>query len=119
MKGFCTIRPGHRRLTKNILHHIFWGPHCGPPISETLYMISTSCKGRPVSFVSIVSFVHLLCQNIFKKYKMGNCLSKCANKPFTLRTPPLTSGHLKKAISGIQNKPRRIFCCCITSKSWI
>ena len=27
---------------------------------------------------------------------MGNCLSKFNDKPFTLHTPPLTSGHLKR-----------------------
>ena len=33
---------------------------------------------------------------------MGNCLTKFNNKPFTLHTPPLTAGHLKKAASGIR-----------------
>ena len=32
---------------------------------------------------------------------MGNCLSKFNDKPFTLHTPPLTAGHLKKLASGI------------------
>ena len=33
---------------------------------------------------------------------MGNCLSKFNDKSFTLHTPPLTSGHLKKVASGIR-----------------
>ena len=69
---------------------------------ETLYMISTSSKGSCVSLVSVVSAVHLHCQNILKNYKMGNCLSKCANKPFTRYPLALTSGHLKKAVIDIQ-----------------
>lgn len=40
---------------------------------------------------------------------MGNSLSKCANKLFTLRTPPLTSGYLKRTASGIQNNLDRYF----------
>ena len=32
---------------------------------------------------------------------MRNCLSKFNYKSFTLHTPPLTSGHLKKVIGGI------------------
>ena len=36
---------------------------------------------------------------------MENCLSKCNDKPFTLHTPPVTSGHLKKAISGVWKNP--------------
>ena len=31
---------------------------------------------------------------------MGNCLSKFNDKSFTLYTPPLTAGHLKKVVSG-------------------
>ena len=40
---------------------------------------------------------------------MGNCLSKFNDKSFTLYTPPLTSGHLKKVASGIRNNPVRYF----------
>ena len=40
---------------------------------------------------------------------MGNCLSKCTDKAFTLHTPPLTSGHAKKAISDIQKNPVKYF----------
>ena len=40
---------------------------------------------------------------------MGNCLSKCNDKPFTLHTPPVTSGHLKKVISGRQKNPVKYF----------
>ena len=40
---------------------------------------------------------------------MGNCLSKFNDKPFTLHTPPLTSGHLQKVGSGIQNNPVKYF----------
>ena len=36
---------------------------------------------------------------------MENCLSKCNDKPFTLHTPPLTSGNLKKVASGIRKDP--------------
>ena len=32
---------------------------------------------------------------------MGNCLSKFNDKHFTLHTPPLTAGHVKKLASGI------------------
>lgn len=39
---------------------------------------------------------------------MGNSLSKCANKLFTLRTP-LTSGYLKRTASGIQKNLDRYF----------
>ena len=40
---------------------------------------------------------------------MGNCLSKFNDKSFTLYTPPLTSGHLKKVASGIRNNPVSYF----------
>ena len=40
---------------------------------------------------------------------MGNSLSKFNDKSFTLYTPPLTSGHLKKVASGIRNNPVRYF----------
>ena len=40
---------------------------------------------------------------------MGNCLSKFNDKPFTLHTPPLTAGHLKKVGSGIQKNPLKYF----------
>ena len=30
---------------------------------------------------------------------MGNCLSKCGNEMVTFYTPPINSGHLKKAVS--------------------
>ena len=40
---------------------------------------------------------------------MENCLSKFNDKSFTLYTPPLTSGHLKKVASGIRNNPVRYF----------
>ena len=33
---------------------------------------------------------------------MGNCLSKFNDKSFTLHTPQLTAGHLKKVASGIR-----------------
>ena len=36
---------------------------------------------------------------------MGNCLSKFNDKSFTLHRPPLTSGHLKKVVSGIRKNP--------------
>ena len=36
---------------------------------------------------------------------MGNCLTKFNDKSFTLHTPPLTSRHLKKMASGVQNNP--------------
>ena len=39
-----------------------------------------------------------------KKKSMRKCLSKFYDKPFTLHTPPLTAGHLKKVASGIQKK---------------
>ena len=40
---------------------------------------------------------------------MGNCLSKFKDKPFTLHTAPLTSGHLKKGESGIRKNPVKYF----------
>ena len=40
---------------------------------------------------------------------MGNCLSKFNEKSFTLHTPPLTAGHLKKAASGIRKNPVKYF----------
>ena len=40
---------------------------------------------------------------------MGNYLSKLNDKPFTLHTPPLTSGLLKKVASSIQNNPIKYF----------
>ena len=40
---------------------------------------------------------------------MANCLSKFSDKPFTLQTPPLTAGHLKKMTSGIQKNPVKYF----------
>ena len=40
---------------------------------------------------------------------MGNCLSKFNDKSFTLHTPPLTSGHLQKVVSGIRKNPVKYF----------
>ena len=40
---------------------------------------------------------------------MRNCLSKFNDKPFTLHTPPLTAGHLKKVASGIGKNPAKYF----------
>ena len=40
---------------------------------------------------------------------MGNCLSKFNDKPFTLHTPPLTAGHLKKVASGIRQNSIKYF----------
>ena len=40
---------------------------------------------------------------------MGNFFSKCINKPFTLHTPPVTSEHLKKAVSDIQKNHVKYF----------
>ena len=40
---------------------------------------------------------------------MENCLSKFNDKSFTLHTPPLTQGHLKKAVSGIRKNPVKYF----------
>ena len=40
---------------------------------------------------------------------MGNCLSKFNDKPFTLHTPPLTAGYLKKLASGIRKNPVKSF----------
>ena len=47
---------------------------------------------------------------------MGNCLLKCNHKPFTLHTPPLTSGHLKKAISGVRKNPVKSFATAVHQK---
>ena len=40
---------------------------------------------------------------------MGNYLSKFNDKSFTLHTPPLTSGHLKKVVSGIRKNLVKYF----------
>ena len=40
---------------------------------------------------------------------MGNCLSKFNDKHFTLHTPPLTAGHLKKVASGIRKNSVKCF----------
>ena len=40
---------------------------------------------------------------------MGNCLSKFNDKSFTLHTPPVTSGHLKKVESGVRKNPVKYF----------
>ena len=40
---------------------------------------------------------------------MGNCLSKFNDKPFTLHTPPLTDGHLKKVASSTRKNPVKYF----------
>ena len=40
---------------------------------------------------------------------MGNCLSKFHDKPFTLHTPPLTAGHVKKVASDMRKNPVKYF----------
>ena len=40
---------------------------------------------------------------------MGDCLSKLNDKLFTLHTLPLTTGHLKKVLSGIRKNPVKYF----------
>ena len=40
---------------------------------------------------------------------MGNCLSRFNIKPFIIHTPPLTSGHLKKVVSGIRKNTLKYF----------
>ena len=40
---------------------------------------------------------------------MGNCLSKFNDKPFTLHTPPLTAGHLKRVASSMRKNPIKYF----------
>ena len=40
---------------------------------------------------------------------MRNCLSKFNDNPFTLHTPPLTPGHLKKVASGIRKNLVKYF----------
>ena len=40
---------------------------------------------------------------------MGNCISKFNDKLFNLYAPPLTSGKLKKVVSGIQKNPVKYF----------
>ena len=47
---------------------------------------------------------------------MGNFLSKFHDKPFTLHTPPLTTGHLKKVASGIRNNSVKYFASGINQK---
>ena len=76
--------------------------------SELFYMILTSSNRRGAFLVCAVSNVHLHYQNILKKYKIGSFLSKCINKPFTLRTP-LTLEHLKKVVRHIQKNSAKSF----------
>ena len=40
---------------------------------------------------------------------MGNCLSKFNEKTFTLHTPLVTTGHLKKVASGVLRNPGKYF----------
>ena len=40
---------------------------------------------------------------------MGNSLSKFNDKSFTFLTPPVTSGHIRKAINGVQKKSVKYF----------
>ena len=40
---------------------------------------------------------------------MGNCPSKCDDKPFTLHTPPLTTGYIKKMAGSIRKNPIMYF----------
>ena len=40
---------------------------------------------------------------------MENCISKFNDKSFTLHAAPLTSGHLKKLVSGIRKNPVKYF----------
>ena len=47
---------------------------------------------------------------------MGNCLSKFNDKTFTLHTPPLTSGYLKKVASGIGKNPVKYFATSVHQK---
>lgn len=58
---------------------------------------------------SFLSVVYLLRQNILRKYKISNCLSKGANKSFILDTPPLTSGRLKKSVAGMHKNHIKYF----------
>ena len=54
-----------------------------------------------------MSLDHLHFQNILGKYKMGNCLLKCANNNKTLifQTTPL----IKMSVSGIQKNQVKFF----------
>ena len=54
----------------------------------------------------VITFLFLV---VRKNKRMGNSLSKLNDKPFTLLTPPVSSGHLKKAISGVQKNPVKYF----------
>lgn len=76
-------------------------------------MISTFNKSRCASIVSVVSVVHFHSQNIYDlvilNIQPGNCFTKCDNKPFTLHTSPLTSGHLKKEATGMQKSHVKYF----------
>ena len=47
---------------------------------------------------------------------MRNCLSKFNDKSFTLHTPPLTPGQLKKVASGTQKNPVKYFGTCVHPK---
>ena len=64
---------------------------------------------KDVDIFLVTTFHLLIVLNRCKNKSMGNCLSKFIDKPFTLHTPPLTAGHLKKVPSGIQNNPVKYF----------
>ena len=83
------------------IFHLFISINFLDILCETLHDINIEQR-RAVSFVSVAPIVRTNFRDILKKYKMGNCLWKFANKPFTLHTAPLTSGQLKKVVSGIQ-----------------
>ena len=72
-------------------------------------MVSSSTN-LGLSILFLVSTFHFLVTLNKRKIKgMGNCLSKFNDTFFTLHTPPLTSGHLKKVVSGIRKNPAKYF----------
>ena len=66
-------------------------------------------ESKVIYFIFSAHFPFLVVLNKRKNRSMGNCLSKFNDKTFTLHTPPLTSGHLKKVVSGIWKNPVKSF----------
>ena len=64
---------------------------------------------RVIHFIFSVHFPFLVVLNKRKNKCMGNCLSKFNDKSFTLHTPPLTSGNIKKLISGMRKSTVKYF----------
>ena len=61
-------------------------------------------QGLSILFL-VITFHFLVTLNKRENKGMGSCLSKLNDKSFTIHTPPVTSGHLKKVASDIGKNP--------------